>query len=354
MKKLSFILATLLLSSGASFAQSNVANITESGSEQTATIDQDGILNKSYVIQSNKENTANVQQSNFNVLYNTLSDVNQSGEKNLATVKQISNGTLTGANAIGTLKALVNQYGNRNEALQEQGPHTQQGISSTEIIQGGNDNFASQHQLKYGNDAKINQSGSNNNAQQAQDATLLPDEDGSFNTALIDQSGNNNTAIQTQNGWANTVKALQSGSGNTSIQDQQDYSWKSVASVYQSGNANEAYQTQLQSLNTANINQYSDLNKATQNQTSGDRRTGVNYDPLNQAEISQWGSFGNIAEQTQTTLGGDRILNDAIIWQNGAENEATQTQLGGDNYSRIDQLGIGNNAVVTQTMIIVP
>lgn len=352
MKKLSFILAALLLSTGVIFAQSNVSVIAESGDFQKATIVQDGILNVSHVDQANLKNTAIVTQSNHNLLYNTLSDVNQSGQNNLATVEQISNGTLTGTNAIGTLKALVIQSGNENEALQVQGPHNQQGISDAEIVQGGNNNYASQHQLKYGNVAKINQSGSSNTAKQAQDALLLPEEEGSYQTALIDQSGNLNKATQQQDGWANIVQAYQSGSGNTSTQVQADYSWKSIATVSQSGNNSTADQTQLGSLNSAKIDQASNWNTATQNQTSSGslRRTGVNYNPYNNAEIYQWGGDGNIAEQTQTTTGGDIVLNNALIWQNGASNQAYQTQTGGDNLSSISQAGNGNLATVTQTM----
>jgi hypothetical protein len=350
MKKLSFILGAIVLSLGVAFAQSNVSIITESGNGQKATVGQDGILNVSHINQATLENTAFVTQINHNALYNTLSDIDQSGKNNLSKVEQTSNGTLTGANAIGTLKALVNQSGDRNEALQVQGPHNQQGISKAEIYQSGNDNYASQHQLKYGNQARIEQAGSGNTAEQAQDALLLPDEDGSYQTALINQSGNYNTATQKQDGWANDAQAYQSGSHNTSTQVQADYSWKSIAFISQSGDFNSATQTQLGSLNSARIEQASSWNTAIQNQASSPslRRTGVNYDPYNNAEIYQWGGDGNYAEQNQITTGGDIVLNNALIWQNGASNHALQTQTGGDNYSSISQAGNGNNAVVTQ------
>ena len=225
MKKLSFSIATLLLFAGVLFGQTNVANITESGTGQKATIDQNGILNKSYVTQSNSLNTAKVSQINHNAAFNTFSQVNQSGEKNLSTIKQDANGTLTtNSNVVGTLKAVTTQSGNLNEALQVQGPSkdNDQGNSLAEIVQSGNENFASQHQQRYLNNAKIVQSGNRNHAMQAQDAKILPEEEGSANTAYIEQGGSDNTATQTQDGWANDVKAYQSGNGNTSTQIQQD------------------------------------------------------------------------------------------------------------------------------------
>ena len=352
MKKVSLLFASIALSVCVSLAQSNVSVVTESGTDQKATLGQSGILNKSYITQANKANTAIVNQSNFNALYNTLSDVNQTGESNEATVKQISNGTLTGANAIGTLKALITQSGNNNEALQLQGPHNQQGISFAEIIQGGNDNFASQHQLKYGNEARINQAGSGNTAEQAQDSELLPDEEGSYGNALINQSGNSNFASQKQDGWANEAKAYQSGSGNSSIQLQKDYSWKSIAFVAQSGNDNDATQTQKGNLNSAKIDQASSGNNATQTQTSDSKRT-IGYAPLNKAEIYQWGGNENIAVQTQESLGLSIMVNEGIIWQNGSSNEAYQIQTGGDNFSTVSQAGTGNIANVTQSMSVV-
>ena len=352
MKKLSFILGIFAIGSLGSFAQSNIGIVTESGADQEATIDQMGFLNKSYVTQSNKANEAEVTQSNFNALYNTYSDVNQSGKSNEAVVKQISNGTLTGANAIGTLKALVTQTGNKNEVYQYQGPHNQQGISFAEVIQSGNENFASQNQLKYGNEARINQSGNNNVAMQAQDCELLPDEEGSYGTALIDQSGNSNTATQKQDGWSNDAKAYQSGNGNLSTQVQEDYSWKSIAFVSQSGNNNIATQNQLGYLNSATIDQASNNSVATQIQTSGHKRT-VDYEELNEAEIYQWGGTKNTALQTQESLGLSLMENEGIIWQNGSLNDATQTQTGGDNFSTVSQTGNNHKATVTQSMSIV-
>lgn len=356
MKKLSIILGMLLIASGVCYAQTNVVNVHESGTNQKATVDQIGILNLSNVTQSNGWNTATVTQSNYKDAFSTISGVNQSGIWNIATIQQVSNGTLVdNSNVVGPLEAYVNQSGSYNEAIQVQGPTpgnnsgSQQGKSYAEINQGGNNNFASQHQLRYANHALINQSGNNNTAEQAQDGELI-DEEGSSNSALIDQSGSANTATQQQNGWANTVTAYQSGYGNISTQKQNNYSWKSDAFVSQSGNYNTATQEQTGDLNGARIEQASGSNTALQIQLSGAQTKGTDYSPVNKAEIYQLGNDGNAALQTQTNMT-NLLPNEAIITQNGYGNNASQTQLNGNNYSSILQEGNYNNAVVTQTMV---
>jgi len=75
---------------------------------------------------------------------------------------------------------------------------------------------------------------------------------------------------------------------------------------------------------------------------------------LNKAEISQWGNNENTAVQTQTNIDGSTMLNEAITWQNGYSNDAVQTQIGGNNYSKIDQSNNHNNAIINQTMSLIP
>ena len=355
MKKVSLVFVVLALAAGVTFAQTNnIGLVTQSDLSQKATIDQQGSLNKSVVNQSNEGNTVDIKQTNSKAPgYDTYSEANQTGKRNLATIVQISNGTLVGDTYEGTLKALVTQSGNDNVAKQLQGGHNQQGRSLAEIIQGGSNNDAFQNQVKYGNEAKINQSGNWNTAKQAQDIKLPEGEEGSYNTALIDQAGSGNLATQEQDGWANDAKAFQSGSFNTSIQEQ-SLAWKSDAYVSQSGNNNNANQTQVGRLNSARIEQASSWNKATQTQTaSGAGRAGVDYTPFNKAEVYQWGGDGNIAEQIQVSPAGAAIMNHGIISQNGSLNEVYQTQTAGDNYSTVTQSGTGNIANVTQSMSIV-
>jgi len=363
MKKLSLIFFVLALAAGVTFAQTNnIGLVTQSDLSQTATIDQQGISNKSVVTQSNEANTVDIKQINSEVTgYMTDAEVYQSGKRNLATIVQISGLEGTIPNAEGTLKVFVNQYGDDNEALQHQGPSSQQGKSYAEIIQGGNGNYASQNQLRYANDARINQAGSNNIAMQAQDAVILPEEEGSANKAVISQSGDWNQSTQTQDGWANDVSTDQSGSFNKSTQYQQDYSFKSIASVNQSGDWNTAGQTQLGYLNKATIGQQSYGNTATQNQTAPALRRESGYDPLNEAEISQYGDSYNVAIQNQTFSDeladngkSTAVKNMASITQNGYGNNADQTQTGNDNLSSILQAGNFNVAHVTQNLSVLP
>jgi len=378
MKKFIYIFAGLLVVPAMLFAQSNVGVVNETGTDHNATIEQNGKLNTSYVTQTNKENTATIKQSNYNKNLNTYSDVNQSGKDNDASVEQTSNGLLVPSLAYGSLKTVVNQSGDKNEAVQVQGPHLQQGVTYGEIIQGGNNNYASQHQVKFGNDARINQSGNGNSAEQAQDTKLLPDDEGSFNKAvanqsgnlnlatqeqqgatndaLIDQSGRSNKADQYQKGILDVVRAYQSGNGNTSTQDQR--TGFNLAEVNQSGNNNSADQSQdvgliLGGYNKASIDQSGMGNSSIQKQFGATstaiqiQKSGIDDDILNKAEIRQWGGKNNDAEQYQTTCD---ALNDAVIMQNGSSNSAIQYQFGGSNMSSISQEGMNHTAVVTQTM----
>lgn len=359
MKKILFLFG-MLLASGFCFAQSNIANVNQSNDSQTATINQDGFRNRSYTNQSNLLNVAEVTQENHNTksytdgdgnvfYFDNLAETNQSGQRNEAVIDQVADGTVAQSNTIGTLHAIVNQSGNDNKSLQVQGPNGQQGISYAEIGQSGNRNFASQHQLRYANTARLFQSGSDNTGMQAQDATILEEEEGSANNAYLEQSGNGNTATQDQDGWSNTATAYQSGNNNSLVQLQRDYSWMSIAYANQSGSWNQATQDQMGLLNYGKIEQASDVNKATQTQlVTGVRRPGIDYTPYNKAEIYQWGGNYNEAIQEQTSPGNNLIMNEAIIWQNGAANFASQVQNGADNHSAISQAGNWNHADIIQ------
>ena len=356
MKKLSLLLVSLLMITGVTFAQSNKSVVIETGENQTATINQDGFLNDSYVNQEARKNTATVEQVNHIAHFNTLSNVIQTGEKNEATVKQNTTNSDLGASYEGTLKALVVQQGNGNEALQVQGPavtgNLHLGKADAEIIQGGNKNYASQHQLSYGNVARINQGGSNNGAMQAQDTEILPDDEATMNTATINQTGSDNEAIQLQLGHGNLANVSQSGWNNNSVQTQAMNSWVSIAEVNQTGSDNTADQYQIGKLNKANIDQASNRNTAIQKQFALiTRRAGaIDYTPYNEASISQKGGERNWAEQTQTATVVDVPKNYASIIQDGGLNQAYQTQTGSDNSSIIMQTGNSNLVNITQTM----
>lgn len=366
MKKLSFVLAILFVSFGMAIAQIHVSNVTETGVDHSAVITQSGpgdII--SNVTQSNANNVATVDQVNKKLQADNklLSNIFQTGMNNKSTVEQTHDGDL--ASRAGLLEALTVQTGNDNEAIQIQGPHSQMGTGYVEVIQGGSENYAYQIQVKYGNSAKINQSGDRNIAKQAQDIMLPLEAEGSMNTAIIDQSGNYNTAEQTQNGWANEAYAFQSGSDNSSVQNQgvgTPDSWVNFALVSQSGNSNEAEQTQNGRLNRAKIDQASNCNDAVQTQLSEGTRENAVYMVLNNAEIYQMGGSCNVATQYQYLPGleGEQSnymeatdANVAIAWQDGGLNTSTQTQTGGYNYSSVSQTGFDHTATATQSLSII-
>ena len=354
MKKLIFLFTMVLAVSMAMAQTNNTSEISQSGVKQTATVDQQGMGdNTSYVTQSNANNIATISQVNPIIdgsldTDDILSTVTQTGANNNATVSQIHDNNTVHALSGGLLEARILQTGNNNDAEQIQGSDYRMGESLATIEQSGNRNYAFQHQIKFGNIADINQSGNGNKAWQAQDIDLP--EEGSKNKASIVQSGNNNESQQLQNGWRNNVEAIQSGSNNTSLQFQEDRSWKSKSFVYQEGNNNLAKQSSVGFLNNATIEQYSSGNTAKQVQTSGGT-TYQDVSSLNDAEIYQWGSNGNIAVQNQYNEEGS-LANKAFIEQNGKNNFAKQDQLGGFNSSMIWQTGNGNIANVMQNQAI--
>jgi len=291
-----------------------------------------------------------------------VSKVYQTGMGNEAIVEQTHNGGFK-------IKAVIDQSGDKNRALQIQGPDHDNvlGPLRAKITQSGNGNTASQIQYKAFNTATILQSGNGNNASQLQMRSFNYaniDQSGNGNTAdqkqyglnskaEINQSGDKNTATQEQHGFFNEAYASQSGNGNTSTQIQHKFSAFNYASVSQKGIAGTAWQEQFGNWNKAEIEQgdHSFGNAAKQIQKSDGQGTFGNY--VNLAKICQDGEGGNTASQFQMNMF-NVIPNEAIITQSGFMNTASQTQFGGDNYSNICQTGAWNNAVVTQTPFIMP
>lgn len=357
MKKLIFLFTMVLAVSMAMAQTNNTSEVSQAGVKHVATVDQKGLGdNTSYVNQSNTKNIATISQINpvFDGSLDeddNLSTVLQSGAKNNAVVSQKNDhGMGNHAGPGGLLEAVINQSGDNNDAEQIQGGANQMGKSLASILQSGNRNEAFQHQLKYHNNAYIDQSGNGNKAMQAQD-TDLP-EDGSSNFASINQSGNNNYSEQQQQGWSNRMVASQSGNNNNASQIQENYSWLSKATVVQAGNYNEAEQTLIGNLNDALIEQHADGGTAIQNQISGNARP-VGYPAINEAKIYQLGGRNNNAFQNQYNEDGN-VSNFALIWQDGSNNLATQDQWGGFNSSNIYQTGNGHMATVIQNQVLVP
>ncbi len=353
MKKLNSFLVFFLLMTGMTFAQVNESRISAAGDLNKAEVDQQGSDNQSVISQKIGGNEATVKQINhkLQVANQTLSTIEQTGLQNKAEVTQEHDGNL--ASQAGKIEAVIRQIGNENLAVQKQGPHSQLGTAFASIFQQGDENFASQNQMKYGNQARILQAGNGNTAMQAQDAFLLPEEEGSMNEAIIEQAGDENTASQEQDGWANIAETYQTGNGNRVVQDQ--YAWKSTAIVSQHGNDNSATQNQDGRLNLARVEQQSDGNTATQTQVSDGARPNANYTWLNEGIILQQGGLGNTAVQDQYMPAGDldALSNYAYVMQNGTGNISSQIQDGGYNTSIIEQSGAGNNVTIVQNHVIV-
>lgn len=355
MKRLVIFFA-LVFAISVAIAQQNTSTITQSDASQTATVDQQGGDNESVVTQSNSLNSATVTQVNNQYepgVDATKSTVLQSGEENSATVEQThSRGGAYPGNG-GLIETYVDQTGDYNTSMQIQGPNNQMGNDYAEVLQSGNNNDAYQIQYRQGNDAFINQVGSNNSARQAQDTDLPEDAEGSNNFADIYQGGDNNFAEQEQQGWSNEAWVSQTGSGNTATQLQ--LAWQGEAHITQSGSGNVASQEQYSGGESlATIEQSSDNNTASQTQTSSARHAGeggIHYD-LNVAEIYQMGGELNEAIQIQTSPGGEVDMNFAIVTQSGHDNFAIQTQDGGFNSSTIYQTGSNHSAIVTQSQLI--
>ncbi|MAB57738.1 MAG: hypothetical protein CL524_09370 [Aequorivita sp.] len=264
------------------------------------------------------------------------------------------------------------QYGDRNEALVNQGmgahagddgsannkaliqhgaTNAQQGERNmAQVDQDGVGNQARTQQRVDRNEALTDQYGDNNYADIFQNAA--PD-GGKGHEAEIDQDGDNNDAWINQKkgtgGW-NSATAIQVGGGNFSYQEQE--------SDAANGESNDALATQgdiyignpmaaalyttldgIDDITNGAYNPGSDNAKAFQFQLGDD----------NIVVSGQFGD-GNYSEQHQT---GDD--NDALIVQNaygnpaGGTNYAKQSQIGDGNVAGIVQNGMNNRALQAQT-----
>jgi hypothetical protein len=351
MKRILSLVVALAFTAGIAFAQ-----VPPPGNSE-ATIDQANANNTATVTQFN----ALLQPTNKNV-----ADVDQTGAGNTTTITQNHNGNLDPVVAQnGVIFADVDQSGNANTATIMQGPDAaaQMGQAKAIIDQNGHTNEATIHQVKYLNDAEIIQNGDNNKAVQEQDINLVAVDLGSANTADLTQNGDWNLSDQQQDGWANTVSAIQDGDYNTLGQYQLNYSFKSTAAAYQGGDYSKVLQTQTGYLNYASAVQGPSSvsnNHAEQVQESGADRSGSDYTPINSASILQTNGSNNYGFQSQKSVGGDVLMNLAILSQGGSDNWSSQTQdgldlqstvlqFGGNNVSTVNQTGTGHTATVTQT-----
>lgn len=376
--------------------RNNVANTTQGSNAtgSTATVDQNGVLNKSDITQNAANTVADVKQNN---IYNT-STVDQTGEgakafvtqgggygDNVSTVKQTAtataNVTQTGQPSVGPDFTNISNI-------------DQSGASSATITQNGSHNLSDAFQSGDGNSAKVNQDGTFQTSfvDQSGDNGVVDigqDEGSSNNSATVRQGGLNNdsfvyqfgagtsgnSADVTQNGTGNANRTLQySGynrlepaTGNTVIVNQTATSSNSLTTTAQEGSGNLAdikvegagvSVLGRQTSSSAYYNeppetdvwQISDNNKAYIEQASDASRVTI-YQGLEQPVQAQFGynlalGTNNYAKVVQTA-GADGSRGDVI--QGGSDNIANVTQSGLNSISYLNQLGTGNEAGVTQT-----
>ena len=295
------------------------------GSENTATIVQDGEDNDEAYIDQNAymggKNTATITQ--LRDADNENADVYQyatdAGSSNTATITQQENED----------DAYVEQYaytGASNTAVIEQNITSSSG--------GSMGSYANIYQEATGagskNMATIKQEGDDQSADISQNATTPSSE----NEATITQNGLYNTAYVEQG-------AASADSKNTATITQAN-------AAGATGNDAQIYQTAVvDGKNEATIGQTGDNNKARIDQR--DNSFGVNKGTItqlgdgNQAFINQLGT-NNTATEIQTGMN-----NTAIFNQTGTGNTASSDQMGDNNSFNFTQIGDGNTVTVTQT-----
>lgn len=320
-------------------------------------------------VEGNDTNLSQTGDQNFAVL-------DQNGEGNQAFVDQINNivGVVPGADTViaEAPNSVLGGLGELFESVFPEDPYTEllpnapgTSVSSDprpDIVQEnpfeGRDLFGDIREIKEDNPIMdFLETLANNVVTLAQEGTLNAadidqgDSAGRGNVAIVNQDGLSNTASIEQVYGANWGQVEQNGESNVATIKQslvegsnlnvayvkQD-SGNDMAEIFQDGSRNFAAILQddneeFAGLNTATINQDGFNNIARVTQRGGS----------NSAEITQLGDM-NLAQVLQ-----DGFNNLGTIFQNGMGNEATISQLGSDNVGFISQIGDGNIASITQT-----
>lgn len=345
MNKVFAVLFVLVLCAVVAFAQPNIGTITESGSNNSAAVNQThttGGTNIATISQSGTWNQADVDYMGWGAI-----GVTQVGGGNQGSITQTNPGldhssawmkagigqvglddqstiTQTGLNQYTVLGAWNKQIGDNNTSTQTQ---TGGFATSAGVWQEGNSNTSNVTQIAgYNFNATVGQYGNSNNAYQWQDG-------GGYNQDLFasaKQYGNSNESKQTQVGLTNTATVVQ---GTSSLGADFNVAWQD-----QSGNGNTATAYQYSSNNVSKVWQSLGGNVFTSTQDVGNWNT-VNLDQTNgsHATIGQHG-----ASNTVMGLGLDPLA----ISHDGSTMTVTQT--GDLNMLHIEQLN-GATATVTQT-----
>lgn len=297
---------SVVSSSAAPNQGSNMVDLDQDGSAQTATVGQTGY-----------DNTATAEQTEG---YNVL-EADQLGDANVLTVSQDgSSNDILGFEQIGDANvATMTQDGDDNQVDVAE----QRGDRNTlTILQDGD----------------RNQAGVDNGPAPRPDA--------------IDQRGDDNVGELTQLGDDNVVFLEQFGDGNNALVTQGKagrLAFDNVASVEQVGDLNDVdIDVQAGSRNELSVYQEGNSNRAGILNGSA---------PMPDA-VDQQGD-DNVADLDQ--LGDDNVMyleqfgddNRAVMLQTGNTNRADVFQMGNDDTATITQTGNGNTATVSQSGTVV-
>ncbi len=333
MKKLLLLAAFGLLASPA-FAQSNTADVDQTGDQHTASVVQTGTDHEAYVDQISDGQhvgaTADVQQLGTS----QYAEVLQSSDprRAYAEVRQ-DDGSGTGDNEAfitqsrsqDDSEAYVHQSGTSNTGtiIQDVG-----GINKAEIYQGQTDDTSDNNVATITQDreaasaylthAEVYQDGSTNTAlvdqSLAQNAWAKIDQDGDLNWADIDQSNDaspdpNHQAEVRQDGDLNEAQILQEGTSNS----------RNNAKVRQVGDSNDAFLDQdgWGGSHVMQITQDGNLNKAGVSGVGG---------ALFQSGWNHWLDVDQIGDSNVVTS-----------IQTGDDHTATILQTGGMNTANVQQ-----------------
>lgn len=312
----------------------NQARTDQSGTQQTATVQQTTIANYNQALirqigdNQTSGNTAGIYQTGIST--GNTARISQSGGASTATIRQEAVSTQN--------QATLTQIGDGNGAVIRQstvsgGP----GVGNVATLyQQGNNNTQTridQQNGSAGNRAYLNQYGSGNGE------TRISQSNGSGNnTARIDQGGDGPNGTYGAYGYA--------VNGGRAVIEQNNFSYNNTARIGQSGNGHDAqiYQNNNVSNSEAYIDQYPGGAGHNVGYIRQENQTGGSVRITQNAATYPGGGYGqNEARAFQGSLGyGLSSGNVLTIVQENAGNRSFAEQLGSNNLMEIKQYGNGN------------
>lgn len=353
LKKLSAFTIAVLLMTGTAFAQSQSSDISVTGNDNDATVDQTGGLHEAQIKQVGDENETTITQDGYS--HKGVQTMAR-GDQNITNITQ--NGgdfaTTSGGNSL----ARVELWGDRNLVDITQLGDAQRAF--VDIQQGAN----------FDNDVDVRQEGSENavNIDINGDANVVNTvQDGAqngigavFGTVGVDVDGNNNESIVQQVGDHNTTLFTQDGDGNKAVERMTRGDGNAV-DIYQMGDDNRAVYEIWGDDNTIDIDQMSSGNDVfingrgtptapgggvsdntvTIHQGGGDFNTVSGFfedgSESNMVSIMQSGTGNEVLSASGPGLFIDGDHNTATIMQSGVGNSAEVEMIGNGNTSTVNQ-----------------